>query len=202
MTDPAAPPVPVIAVGSSADGVRSLRSIVAALPADLPAAVVIVQHAADGREPLLPIILRRVTRIPVRTPEHEEPLAAGTVYVARPGVHLRVADGGLSIDPGAKVTYARPSIDVLFSSVARVCGEHGAGVLLSGASRDGAAGLAEIRKAGGATIVQDPKEAAFPRMPMAALELDGHDVLRLDDIGPAVARLAHALARRGAKGDA
>jgi two-component system chemotaxis response regulator CheB len=201
MSDASGRRVPVIAIGSSADGVLALRAIVAALPAALPAAVVIVQHLGDGREPRLPAVLARHTGLHVKTAEHEEELVAGTVYVARPGIHLVVADGVVRLEPGERITLARPSIDVLFSSIARVCAEHSIGVLLSGAGRDGAAGLAEIRKAGGTTIVQDPVEAAYPRMPLSALALDGHLILRLDDIGPALVQLAYTLAGTNEKGD-
>jgi two-component system chemotaxis response regulator CheB len=201
MATPAAPHIPVIAIGGSADGLQALRAIVRALPADLPGAVIVVQHLADGREPRLPALLARVAKLPVKTAEHGEPLTSGTVYVARPGLHLVVDDGHVRLEAGERVTYARPSIDVLFASVARLCGERGAGVLLSGASRDGAEGLAAIRKAGGETIVQDPEEAAYPRMPASAQALDGHRVLRLADIGPAVVRIAHVLTSRLPKGD-
>jgi two-component system chemotaxis response regulator CheB len=194
MTAMAARQVPVIAVGGSADGVHALRAIVSALPVDLPAAVIIIQHLADGREPRLPSVLGRVTRLPVKDPVHGEALVAGTVYVARPGLHLVVDDGAVRLEPGEKINYSRPSIDVLFSSVARACGERGVGVLLSGGGRDGAEGLAEIRKSGGATFVQDPEEAAYPRMPLSALALDGHRVLRLAEIGPALALAAEGLA--------
>jgi two-component system chemotaxis response regulator CheB len=102
-------PVPVIAIGSSADGVLALRAIVAALPASFPAAVVILQHLADGREPRLPAFLARVAHLPVKSAEHEERLVAGTVYVARPGVHLVVVDGQILLEPGEKVAYSRPS---------------------------------------------------------------------------------------------
>ena len=173
---------------------KALHTIVAALPADLPAAVVIVQHLPGGPVSVLPAILGRVTRLRVKHPLHGEPLVAGTVYIALGGLHLLVADGTVRLDPGQKVNYSRPSVDVLFTSVARMCGERSVGVVLSGGNRDGAAGLAEIRKAGGTTIVQDPAEAAYPRMPAAALALDGHQVLRLADIGPTLVRLAAALA--------
>jgi two-component system chemotaxis response regulator CheB len=193
-------PVPVIAIGSSADGVLALRAIVAALPASFPAAVVILQHLADGREPRLPAFLARAAHLPVKSAEHEERLVAGTVYVARPGIHLVVVDGQILLEPGEKVAYSRPSIDVLFSSIARLQGQHSVGVLLSGAGQDGAVGLAAIRKAGGMTIVQDPAEAKYPRMPRSALALDGHLVLRLDDIAPTLVRLANALAQTNGNG--
>jgi two-component system chemotaxis response regulator CheB len=111
-----------------------------------------------------------------------------------------VVDGQILLEPGEKVAYSRPSIDVLFSSIARLQGQHSVGVLLSGAGQDGAVGLAAIRKAGGMTIVQDPAEAKYPRMPRSALALDGHLVLRLDDIAPTLVRLANALAQTNGNG--
>ena len=78
---------------------------------------------------------------------------------------------------------------MLFDSVARVCGDRAIGILLSGGGSDGAAGLAAIRRAGGLTIVQDPSEALVPSAPLAALSMNGHRVLKLDEI-PQLLRVA------------
>jgi two-component system, chemotaxis family, protein-glutamate methylesterase/glutaminase len=182
--------VPVIAIGSSADGLQTLRTLVAGLPADLPAAVIIVQHIASMRPSILPTLLQRVSKLPVKAAEDGETLVAGTVYVATAGLHLSVADGTARVQYGPKVTYARPSIDVLLASVARVCATRAVGVILGGASSDGAIGLAEIRNAGGETIVLDPGEAKFAFMPQSAIGLNGHRVLSLSAIPPELARLA------------
>lgn len=192
------PDVPIIAIGSSADGIRVLPQLVAALPANLPAAVIIVQHVSSSRPSLLPKLLGRVSNLPVKTAADGEILSAGTIYVAAPGFHLSVANGTARVAYGPKVTYARPSIDVLMTSLARVSGKRSIGVILGGANSDGAIGLAEIRNAGGETIVQDPAEAKYSFMPERALALDGHRILPLAAIPLELTRLAEQFAGSGA----
>jgi two-component system chemotaxis response regulator CheB len=196
--------VPVIAIGSSADGLPVLRELVGGLPADLPAAVILVQHLSPRRPSGLARLLARYATIRVTQAADGVALMPGTVYVAQPGRHVTVWDGTVRLGDGPRVQYSRPSIDVLFSSVARACGARSVGVLLGGAGSDGAEGLSEIRKAGGATVVQDPEEARFPRMPQQAVARNGHHVMRLADIPAELARLADAFAEDGAttKGDA
>jgi two-component system chemotaxis response regulator CheB len=90
--------------------------------------------------------------------------------------HLAVRDGHLAVIDAPKVQYSRPSIDVLFESLARTYGARVIGVLLSGANVDGAAGIQAIRRAGGTTVVQTPSEAAHSRMPAAVIAAaDGID---------------------------
>jgi two-component system chemotaxis response regulator CheB len=187
--------VPIVAIGSSADGVAALRELVSALPATLPAAVIIVQHLSPTRRSRLAWLLGRATDLRVKEAEDGETLLVGTVYVARPGLHLSVADGCVRLASGPKVQFSRPSIDVLMTSVAAVCGARSVGVVLGGANADGALGLAAIRKAGGATIVQNPAEMRYPQLPRAALALADHPVLSLKEIPAEIRRLADALAK-------
>jgi len=186
----AAPPhAVVVAIGVSYDGVAALQRVLGPIRETLKAVVLVVRHTSPARPSLLSQVLGRVIKLPVKEPVTGEPLQAGVVYVAPAGLHLTVADGHAALSAGPKVSFSRPSIDVLFDSVARVCGPRSVGVLLSGGGSDGAAGLAAIRRAGGATIVQDPAEALAPYMPRAALATDGHRVARIDDIAEAI-RLA------------
>jgi two-component system chemotaxis response regulator CheB len=183
----------MVAIGVSLDGVDALQRVPGPLRETLQASILVVRHTSPSRPSLLPLVLGRAITLPVKEPMAGEPLEPGVVYVAPADLHLTVADGHAALSAGPKVSFNRPSIDVLFESVARVCGARSVGVLLSGGGRDGAAGLAAIRRAGGGTIVQDPEEAKTPFMPRAALALDGHRVARIDDIPEAV-RLAVAQA--------
>ena len=187
-------PFPVVAVGSSADGLKALRTLVQGLGPGIPAAVVIVQHRSATMPSVLPKLLSRVTPLRVKEATHREHLQPGTIYIAPAGVHITMVDGALELHYGERVSYSRPSIDVFFESVAKVCGGRAVGVLLGGAGRDGALGLMAMRKAGAQTVVQDPDEAAYPRMPTLALALNGHAVMSLRDIGPAITQLAGQLA--------
>jgi chemotaxis response regulator CheB len=189
-------PLPVVKIGSSADGFKALRTLVQGLGPGIPAAVVIVQHRSATTHSVLPKLLSRTTPLQVKEATHGDRLQPGTIYIAPAGVHITMVDGTLELHYGAKVAYARPSIDVFFESVAKVCGRRAVGVLLGGSGRDGALGLVAMRKAGAQTIVQDPAEAAYPRMPTLALALNGHAVMSLQDIGPEITQLAGQLADR------
>ena len=110
-------------------------------------------------------------------------LEPGKAYLAPPGYHLLVERGSLSLSTDEEVRYSRPSIDVLFESVADAYREDAVGVILTGASDDGAAGLARIRRRGGVTVVQEPATAERRTMPDAALARGrAHRVLALDEI--------------------
>lgn len=183
----------VVAVGSSADGFRALGAIVRALPADFGGAVVIVQHQSPRAPSRLAALLALETPLLVREAVDGEPVWAGRVYLAPPDRHLVVEDRCLRLLDTPKVNHARPSIDVLFDSVAGVYGRQAIGVVLSGGGVDGAQGLQAIRRAGGRTVVQSPAGARIAGMPRAAIGLDGIEfVVDLHEIGALMARLVSA----------
>jgi two-component system chemotaxis response regulator CheB len=163
-----APPA-VVAVVASAGGVEALTSFVSMLPAGFPAAVLVVLHIPAASPSVLPRILARAGRLPARHPADGEPLARGVIAVAPPDRHLVVAGRHIRLLSGARENGHRPSADVLLRSVAEVFGDRAAGVVLSGTMDDGAAGLRAIAAVSGLTLVQDPEEASFPGMPLAAI---------------------------------
>jgi two-component system chemotaxis response regulator CheB len=140
-----------------------------ALPEGLPASVLIVLHTTAAGSTHLPQVLNRAGPLPVAYARDGEALAPGRVYLAPPDHHLLICEDGLGVQHGARVNRARPAIDPLFRSAARWRGQRVVGVVVSGSLDDGAAGLAAIATAGGLAIVQDPRDAAFNGMPMAAL---------------------------------
>jgi two-component system chemotaxis response regulator CheB len=177
----------VIGIAASAGGIEALRGLIASLPAELSAAVLVVMHVSPAGPSVLPRILGRAGVLPARHPEDGDPLQEGVIYAAPPDRHMVVSGGAIRLLTEARVNGHRPSADVLLHSIARACRSGGAGVVLSGTMDDGAAGLRAIRLAGGMTLVQDPEEAAFPGMPLAAInECEPHV------IGP-VAKLAASL---------
>jgi two-component system chemotaxis response regulator CheB len=186
-----APATVVVGLGASAGGVEALCSVVGGLSPDLPAAVIVVLHLSPAAPSVLDDILRRSSRLPVSFVTGSARLEAGRVYVAPPNHHL-VVDGGLvRTDRGPTVNAVRPSVDVLFASLADEYGPRAIGVVLSGTLDDGAAGLLQIKEGGGRTIVQDPEEAGFPGMPEHAIALAGPD-----QVAPAAeipARIADAV---------
>jgi len=180
----------VIAIGGSADGFKALGTVLEALPRNLPSAVVIAQHRAREGSEVLAHLLSSRTSLTVKDAVDGEQLQSGVVYLAPAGRHLVVQDGRLHLSDAPPVNFTRPSVDVLFESVAKIYGKHAIAVILSGRGIDGARGLQAIHRAGGRTIVQTPTEARAPGMPNAAIARDGIDfVLNLGEIGPRVVEL-------------
>jgi two-component system chemotaxis response regulator CheB len=189
--------VDAIVVGTSAGGIEALSVILPALPAGLPAAVFIVLHLPRERPSLLTGIFSSRCALPVREAEDKLPVEKGTVYFAPPDYHLLLDDGpGLALSTDEPVHYSRPSIDVLFESAADIYAERLLGIILTGASEDGASGLAAVRRAGGLTIVQQPQSAYAPLMAEAALRRGPADfVLSLEQIAAVLATLGGGLIR-------
>jgi two-component system, chemotaxis family, protein-glutamate methylesterase/glutaminase len=186
-----------VAIGASAGGVQALRTIITALPADLPAAVFIVLHLDPHGHSLLPMLLAAVTPLRFRDVRDESLVERGTVYVAVPDRHLLVCNGRVQLAVSAPVHHVRPSVDRLFESIAVSWLSAAVGVILTGNGADGASGIAAIKRGGGCTIVQDPSDAEYPGMPQAAIATGAVDaVLPLAAIAPAVARAA-AIAAAG-----
>ena len=186
----------LILIGASAGGVAALTHITAALPADLPATVLIVMHIG-ARHSLLPDILQKRCPLPVTHAVDRAPLLPGQVLIAPPDCHLTVEqhDGQprARLWHGPKENYTRPAIDPLFRSAAAAFDGHVIGAILTGYLDDGTAGLQAIKACGGIAVVQDPAEAFADSMPASALEQVAVDyVLKLDEIGDTLQALAAA----------
>ena len=157
-------------VGASAGGLKALRQLVAYLPADLPAAVLVTTHLAPTVPSKVAAVLRKAGSLPAATVADGTPIKPGRIYTAMPDRHLVVDDGDvLRLSRGPRENRVRPAVDALFRSAARWCGPRVVGVVLSGSLDDGAAGLAAIVECGGVALVQDPADAMFDGMPRAAL---------------------------------
>jgi len=174
----------VIAIGASWGGLRAVSTLLVGLSEDVDATVVVAQHRGpDSSRGLLESLLQRSARRPVSEPDDKEPLERRHVYLAPADYHLLVENGHFALSTDSRVQHARPSIDVLFESVADVYRERAIGIVLTGLNEDGAAGLAAIKRRGGVAIVQDPSTAERRSMPDAALAATSADaVLPLADI--------------------
>jgi two-component system, chemotaxis family, protein-glutamate methylesterase/glutaminase len=179
----------LVAVGASAGGLPALYELFSALDPDFPP-VVVVQHLDPRHKSRLAWVLARKTRKPVKEAEHGEPIIPGTIYVGPPDEHLLVARGRIQLAHSRLIRFSRPSIDMMFGSVAATYGEHAIGAILSGSNRDGADGIAAIRGAGGITIAQDPASAEYRIMPQAAIDTGCVDlVVPLNQMGSVLSRL-------------
>lgn len=183
----------VVALGSSAGGLNALSQVLIALPASFPSSIVVVQHLAPGHKSWIAKLLARSTRLTVKQAEHGEILLPAVVYTAPPDEHLLVGPGKIQLAHSQLVHFSRPSIDLLFESVAGTYGSRSIGVILSGSGKDGAAGVRTIKDAGGITIAQTPETAEFRHMPEAAIETGCIDfILPLAEIGEKLAGLCSA----------
>lgn len=159
----------IIVMGTSAGGLKALGAVLSQLPADLGAAIFVVQHLAPDKRSYLPQLLGDVCKLPVRAPADGAPFMRGHVYIASPDRHLLLNGNRISVLCGPQENRFRPSIDALFRSAARSYGSRVIGLVLTGALDDGTVGLQAIKQRGGVTVVQDPREADYPSMPRTAL---------------------------------
>lgn len=182
---------------ASTGGPVALRTVLEGLPQDYPAPLLVVQHTSRGFARPLASWLDRATPLAVGVARSGVELRAGTAWVAPCDRHLVVQRGGrLALRDAAPVDGHRPSGTVLLTSMAEALGSAAAGVVLTGMGRDGAAGLARIRAAGGATIAQDEATSAIYGMPRAAAELDAAATIApLRSIATVLMRLAATGAR-------
>lgn len=188
-------PFRAVAIGVSSGGLQALTKLLAALPGEFPLPILIVQHLSADTGHTLAELLDASSDLRVKEADEQDLPLPGHVYLAPPNYHLLVeADGHLSLSADAPVSYARPSVDVLFETAADVFGPALIGVVLTGANHDGSQGLAHLKRLGGVAVVQDPANAEAPQMPAAALAATAVDhVAPLEDI----AALLSALAREG-----
>ena len=184
-------PMKAVAIGASAGGVEALLVLLRALPPDFPLPLLVVLHVAANHKGDLAGVFERQCALPVREAEDKDAIARATVYLAPPGYHMQVEpDLSLSLSLDEPVHFSRPSIDVLFESAAFAYGAGLLAIVLTGASEDGSAGLATVKRLGGCAWVQDPGQAASPLMPEAALRAVQPDrVLGLETMAACLANL-------------
>ncbi|HEX4263546.1 MAG TPA: chemotaxis protein CheB [Verrucomicrobiae bacterium] len=186
-------PVPAEAVvmGASMGAIETLSFILPVLPADYPLPILIVVHLPPDADSLLSELFVAKCRLKVKEAEDKEVVARGTIYFAPANYHLLVeSEHVLSLSSDEPELFSRPAINFLFESAADVYGDGLVGIILTGASEDGAHGLRMVGENGGVAVVQDPREAAAPDMPSAALKAcpTAH-VMTIDEIGTFLARL-------------
>lgn len=184
----------IVVVGTSTGGLKALQVLLAGLPEDFPLPMVIVQHRGKDSEIGLCEFLSRGSALPVTEPEDKEPVLPAHVYLAPRDYHLMIEGKSFALSTESPVVFARPSIDVLFKSAADEYNERTIGVILTGANRDGARGLAEIKSRGGLTVVEEPASATCPEMPEAAIARTKIDlILPLDEIASQLYQLCNSM---------
>lgn len=164
--------IQALVIGASAGGIDALLRLLPGLHPEFRFPVVVVLHIPEDRDSRLAEVFQQHLSMPVLQAQDKELLRPGHVYFAPPGYHLSIeADRSFSLSQEDPVHFSRPSIDILMTSAADAYGADVCAMLLTGASADGAAGMAAIGEAGGLTIVQDPQDAEISTMPAAAIRL-------------------------------
>ncbi|PLS77039.1 MAG: chemotaxis protein CheB [Chloroflexi bacterium] len=160
----------LVVIGASLGGLHAVATLLGGLPGNFGLPVAIVQHRHRESEGALATVLQRASKLPVCDVEDKQAIRSGIVCLAPADYHLLVERDVFALSTEAPVLYSRPSINVLFESAADAYGPQVIGIILTGASADGADGLAAIKAAGGLAVVQDPATAECRVMPEAALE--------------------------------
>lgn len=169
---------PVLAIGASTGGPTAVARVLSDLPADFQGAVIVAQHLDDSFSNNLAVWLATQTSLPVSLAQDGDRLESGTVYVAKADAHLVISQvNTLLYDRGPVKTAYRPSINMLFESLASSRIRPGVAVLLTGMGNDGAKGLLALRRAGWFTIAQDQATSVIYGMPKAARDLDAADLI-------------------------
>lgn len=163
----------VVVIGASLGGISALRVVLGGLPESFPAVVAIVQHRHRDSYTRLDEYLQPYSLMPIHEVVDKDEFQLSHVYLAPPDYHLLFNAGYFSLSTDEPVSFARPSIDVLFESAADTYAALTTGVILTGANHDGAYGLAKIKACGGTSVVQDPATAESYIMPKAAIAATG-----------------------------
>ncbi len=193
----------VVAIGASTGGTRALEALLRQLPPDFPG-IVVVQHMPAHFTRSFAQRLNEVSSLSVKEAEAGDPVVPGRVLIAPGGNHMTVQRSGArvvaEIRGGPPVNYHKPSVDILFQSVARTVGRNAVGVILTGMGNDGAAGLLEMRAAGARTLAQDAASCVVFGMPKVAIEEGGvEEIVPLREMAEA---LMTAVIREGRKAEA
>jgi len=182
----------IVVIGTSLGGLSALKIVLGNLPVNFPVPIAIVQHRHKESNNALQELLQEYTSLPIREVEDKDEILPGYIYIAPADYHLLVELGHFALSTDEPVSYARPSIDVLFESAADVYSEQVIGVILTGANQDGMQGLKKIKARGGLTIVQEPATAQSDVMPEAAISAVAVDwILTLSNIASQMVKLCH-----------
>lgn len=180
----------VLAIGTSAGGVEALLFLAKHFPADLPAAVFVTIHLPHQSRSSLDQLLSRVGPLAATFAREGDAVENSHVFIAPPGHHLLIEGDTLALGIGPRENNVRPAIDPMLRSAAVCCGRRTVGVVLTGTQSDGASGLWAVNECGGVSVVQDPRDAAFPEMPLNALSRSKpHHVIALANMPSLLERL-------------
>jgi two-component system CheB/CheR fusion protein len=180
----------LVGIGSSAGGIEALKALLSTLPTEKPIAYIVVQHLNPQYKSMLTEILSRETELEVEEITNGTQIEANRIYVTPSNANVTVVVGKFLTATPEQIIGPKPSIDVLFVSLAQEKGEKVIGIILSGTGSDGTIGLKAIKAGGGVTIAHDPKNAKYNGMPLSAIEGAVVDKVMLpEEMGPYILRV-------------
>jgi PAS domain S-box-containing protein len=183
---------PVVGIGASAGGLESLSQLVGGLPLNLGCIYVVAQHMSPTHRSMMADILSRETRLPVREIIDAEQPRPDVIYIIPPGKNLAFKNQRFILSTPSPEISPKPSVNLMFQSMAEQFEEHTVGIILSGTGSDGTRGLRAIKSSGGITFVQIPETAKYDGMPRSAIDAGLADrVLSPDQMGAELERLVH-----------
>lgn len=183
----------LVGIGASAGGLEALSTLVAALPTDLGISYVVLQHLSPTHRSMMAQLLGRETAMAVQEIENGVQPEPDTIYVAPASNNVKFKDGCFELIEGPREATPRPSVNMFLTSLAEEKIEDAIGVILSGTGSDGAAGLRDIKAAGGYTFAQDPQTAKYTGMPQSAIDTGCVDwVLSPEGIAKEIAVIARS----------
>jgi len=175
----------LVVVGSSADGIGALSTLVGTLNKAFPAPIVLAQHLDPQRPSHLGAILERRSTLPIVVVSEDSPtpLENGKIFVVPSNRHVKIVDGHVQLEANYR-DGPKPSVDMLLSSAAQSYAEHLIAVILTGSGSDGAVGAVDVKNAGGVVIIQNPQTAPYPSMPLSLPPTAVDHVVEMEQIGP------------------
>ncbi|MGZ3723276.1 MAG: chemotaxis protein CheB, partial [Bdellovibrionales bacterium] len=183
---------PIVGIGASAGGLEAFTKLLSNLPLDTGMAFIILQHLDPKHESMSPIILARVTKLPVNEVKNGIKVERNNVYILPPGFSMEISGGVLKLSPRVETRGAHLVIDHFFESLADDQKNLAIGVVLSGTGTDGTHGLVAVKAAGGIAIAQTPASAKFDGMPQSAIDAGMADlILTPEQIAEELARISH-----------
>ena len=188
-------PAFIIVIGTSAGGIKAIEKIVGQFNPDMDAAIFVVHHLSKSNgEEFLVERFQKATALKCELGKEGTKIKKGTIYIAPPNEHLLVKEDHIVLGHGPEENRWRPSIDVLFRSAAAAYNTRVIGIILTGLLNDGTAGMWAIKRSGGTCIVQDPKDAEFPDMPISILDhMDVNYSVPLNEIVPVIDKIMLSL---------
>lgn len=169
----------IVGVGASAGGLEALQAVFTNMPDDIDMAFVVAQHLSPSYKSLMVDLLSKDSTIPILTPTHKQSIQPGYVYICPPNKNITVDEFDQIVlsDVDQERHFPRPSVDMLFESIAQVKGDQAVGVILSGTGSDGTRGIRAIKAENGFALIQDPNTAKYDGMPRSAIDSGSVDII-------------------------